>query len=300
MFNIIVSEPDVTKYVGDEVVKGVIVQIDSTNHFYSPLTLGDENTVKYEFIVNGAYAPNTIIYVRARYAFEHGGLQGWSDVTAVVVRDKLNIQINFKEPIVTKSPVITPMLNFEVQPEIGLGFNVEIPPFVDRVSHMNYVITDDSKQQTAIIEAGMVVDFNKIIPHNRLKPSRNYTIRACYVFDTGAISMFGGCSFVTGANVGLIYYLRTGAVFVDGALDHYTIGGVFDFIRAEVIKDGVVVYGKTQDIANVHFDSHTPEAPYAIKTTPIINNVNGNPIFMYVTNKADTSNRLPAMITYTL
>lgn len=298
MFNAVVSQPDASVYQDNETVAGVIIHVADNPQFTNPLVLGGNTSLEYEFHLNERYMPGTTLYARARYVFSVGGLQGWSETFTVTVNDRQSITVDMHTPIVTEAPNVAPMLARDLMPVVGLGFTVTEPSFSHRVKYLRYVVTDDSRGKTTTMDTGTTNDYT-ILLNNRLYPNRNYTIRVCYEFDNGAVSMFGGFSFITGSDRSIIYFGRGGNVFTSGELTSFVVGGTANSLIIEMIKDGIITHTSTGNIGVINTNGNVPNPPYTVSVTPVTALGNGVPIYQTIEPET-ASSTLPATIPYTL
>ncbi len=304
MVKVTVEPIDLKKLQLNETLVGVLVEVADNKTFTNPIKLGKVDEIKYDFEDNKRFAPKTIVYCRARYVLQPGGLQGWSDIIETVVDDKANVQINLQAPLVTEAPFIQPTLIRDTYPVKHLSFTITKPSFAHRVKEIQYVIEDNVKS----VESGTTLDYN-IHTHNELEPNTIYSLRAMYVFHDGHHSQLGGYVFQTGANKGALTGGGNGVYFPIGALKYnndvletvtVAVAGLTDSIELEIIKDGVVIYTTTSNVGETNVKGHVPSRPYTIAVTPTTNGIKGDTIYTYVNETTDsTVETLPQPLPYT-
>lgn len=187
------------------------LELDET-HVGTIIEIYEDVDLTIPFLIDSISPPNSLTnfsygkevvpkheyYVRGRYIFDPGGLQGYSDVSTFIGGDTNDILINLHAPQIVRPPLVTLDGGTTDTKHIDLVFrqNTEIQTN-HSIKHVSWILTD-SKNVVRFSSLEDTTNINSIVVDTTLRQSDFFIMRCMVTLDTDSTSMLGSIHFSTG------------------------------------------------------------------------------------------------------
>ena len=235
---------------------------------------------------------NKVYYVRGRFIFTPGGLQGWSPLFAFTATDNIDIEIELDPPLNIEPPIASLSLPSKDTPHTGLEFKITYPTNINyKVNNVSWIILD-AYENVKFASIGDNTHIDSLITHTVLPARESFMMKVAVETGNHSVSMLSTVPFSTGAyNLEELSWNTTLGDYASASPADLYLNLPTGFANTDIT---ILVNSEVKNTFNI-VDNHIPLAVptsglefYTIKV--VVNMQDGSkrgPIYRYIYNTVE-------------